>query len=81
MDFGMNQKQLRKEQSVLLLINSIAEKTVQGKRVLVTIDGPCASGKTTLARMLADAMNCDVIHTDDFVVPHRQKTSSRTKPT
>ena len=77
MDFGMNQKQLRKEQSVLLLINSIAEKTVQGKRVLVTIDGPCASGKTTLARILADAMNCDVIHTDDFVVPHRQKTPER----
>ena len=59
------------------LISFITEKAAKGNRILVTIDGPCASGKTTLAQMLADAMGCDVIHTDDFVIPHRQKTPER----
>ncbi len=46
-------------------------------RILITIDGPCASGKTTLSGALAAALGCDVIHTDDFVVPHARKTPER----
>lgn len=41
---------------------------------LVTIDGPCASGKTTLAGELAETLGASVIHTDDFVIPHTRKT-------
>ena len=47
------------------------------KRLLVTLDGPCASGKTTLAQRLAEALQADVVHTDDFVVPHARKTAER----
>ena len=47
------------------------------KRLLVTIDGPCASGKTTLASHLAEVLCAAVVHTDDFVVPHAQKTPER----
>ena len=46
-------------------------------RLLVTIDGPCASGKTTLAHHLAAVFHAALIHTDDFVVPHAQKTAAR----
>ena len=46
-------------------------------RVLVTLDGPCASGKTTLAGQMAEALGAAVVHTDDFVVPHAQKTVER----
>ena len=46
-------------------------------RVLVTLDGPCASGKTTLAGKLAQALRGQVIHTDDFVIPHALKTQER----
>ncbi len=46
-------------------------------RLLVTMDGPCASGKTTLARKLSEAVGAPVIHTDDFVVPHALKTAER----
>ena len=49
----------------------------KGKRMLVTIDGPCASGKTTLARRLAETIHAGVVHTDDFVIPHAQKTAER----
>lgn len=48
-----------------------------GKRLLITIDGPCASGKTTLAQKLSEALHAPVIHTDDFVIPHAQKTPER----
>lgn len=45
--------------------------------VLVTVDGPCASGKTTLAEKAAHVLECRVVHTDDFVVPHARKTPER----
>ena len=47
------------------------------KHPLVTIDGPCASGKTTLAARLAEMISAAVVHTDDYVVPHAQKTAGR----
>ena len=46
-------------------------------RPLITIDGPCASGKTTLASRLAEMLDAAVIHTDDFVIPHEMKTEER----
>jgi len=52
-------------------------KCPQGKRVLITIDGPCASGKTAMAEELAAFLGAFVLHTDDFVVPHAQKTPER----
>ena len=58
-------------------LRAISEKKTENTRMLVTLDGPCASGKTTLARSLAEVLACDVIHTDDFVVPHSRKTPER----
>ena len=46
-------------------------------RLLVTIDGPCASGKTTLAGKLAEVFGAAVVHTDEYVIPHAQKTPER----
>ena len=44
---------------------------------LITVDGPCASGKSTLAGKMAVLLGASVIHTDDFVIPHAQKTPER----
>ena len=55
----------------------IGQKRCGNGRLLVTIDGPCASGKTTLAARLAEAFHACVLHTDDFVVPHALKTEER----
>ena len=49
----------------------------RGTRVLVTVDGPCASGKTTLAGRLAEVFGAAVVHTDDYVIPHARKTAER----
>ena len=60
--------------AVLEIILKAADKK---ERLLVTLDGPCASGKTTFAAALAGELDAAVLHTDDFVVPHPQKTAER----
>ena len=59
------------------ILTGIAEKIRMHKHPLVTIDGPCASGKTTLAGQLAEMLPAAVVHTDDYVVPHALKTPDR----
>ena len=53
------------------------EQLPQTDRVLITIDGPCGSGKSTLAAALAEKLSCPVVHMDDYVIPHAQKTPER----
>lgn len=36
---------------------------------LIAVDGPAGAGKTTYARALAAALDCQVVHSDDFPVP------------
>ena len=55
----------------------IQQKQAGNGRLLITLDGPCASGKTTLAKKLAAVFEAALVHTDDFVVPHAQKTAAR----
>ena len=55
-----------------------ALQALEGReRCLIAIDGCCASGKTTLAASLADQLGCPVLHMDDYVIPHREKTPER----
>ena len=58
-------------------VRSIAEKGADSGRLLITLDGPCASGKTTLSQKLARVFRGEVVHTDDFVIPHALKTPER----
>lgn len=46
-------------------------------RVLIAIDGRCASGKTTLANKLKEELFCNVIHMDDFFLRPEQRTAER----
>lgn len=45
--------------------------------VTVAIDGGSASGKTTLAHLLAAEYDCNVFHMDDFFLPPERKTQKR----
>ena len=58
-------------------LDRISREMEKKQRIVVAIDGPCASGKTTLAGFLADVFGAGVVHTDDFVIPHRLKTPER----
>ena len=55
-----------------------AVKARQGsERVLIAIDGPCGSGKTTQAALLCRMLVCPCVHMDDFHIPHARKTPER----
>ena len=59
------------------VVNLVLGALPEAGPLLITLDGPCASGKTTLARNLAEALHGEVVHTDDFVIPHALKTPER----
>ena len=44
---------------------------------VLALDGFCASGKTTLASLLADRYGARVIHTDDFYLPRELRSDER----
>ena len=46
-------------------------------QVIVAIDGNCTAGKSTLAGLLAEHYNCNVIHMDDFFLRPEQRTPER----
>lgn len=47
------------------------------ERVIVAVDGRCASGKTTLATALSEALGCPVIHMDHFFLRPHMRTPER----
>lgn len=44
---------------------------------VIAIDGRCGSGKSTLASALSKALDCGVIHMDDFFLPPALRTAER----
>ena len=63
------------------IINRIRRRTAEvlerRGRVVLAIDGSCASGKTTLAAALAADWDCNVFHMDDFFLRPEQRTQER----
>ena len=47
------------------------------ERVTVAVDGGAASGKTTLADMLAKRYGAEIVHMDDFFLRPEQRTPER----
>lgn len=46
-------------------------------RCVVAVDGRCASGKSTLAELLAMVTGAGVVHMDDFFLPSELRTEAR----
>lgn len=47
------------------------------KTIVVTIDGMCASGKSTLAKEISEHFKCNLFHMDDFFLQIHQRTEER----
>ena len=45
----------------------------KNERVLISIDGRCGSGKTSLAGALGNVLNSDIVHMDDYYMPFRDR--------
>lgn len=61
---------------LLPILEKIA-KLPQKKIHTIAIDGRCASGKTTMAGMLAKVLDAGVVHMDDFFLPLELRTKER----
>lgn len=61
----------------LLPILEALAKLPQDEIHTIAIDGRCASGKTTMAGMLAKILHAGVIHMDDFFLPMELRTEER----
>lgn len=61
------------------LIKKINENLINNDKIIIAIDGGCASGKTTLSIKLAEIYDANVIHMDDFFLPSEMRTEERMK--
>ena len=64
-------------QNVQAVIERIERVYTERERVFVAIDGPCTSGKTTLATVLQRRFGGNVLHLDDFFLRPEQRTPER----
>ena len=63
--------------SLPLLLEEIEALRRARGRVLVALDGRCASGKSTLAGQLAERHGWSLVHMDDFFLRPEQRTPER----
>ena len=64
-------------QDARAVIERIERVFTEREHVFVAIDGPCASGKTTLAALLQRRFDGNVLHMDDFFLRPEQRTPER----
>ena len=65
----------RKYMKLLPILEKIGQKDTGS--YVISIDGPAASGKSTLSKLLADALGAGEIHMDDFFLPPELRTGRR----
>ncbi|MBO5727457.1 MAG: hypothetical protein J6R39_02370 [Oscillospiraceae bacterium] len=63
--------------NIIPLLAAIDRARDKDARLRVAIDGPCASGKSTLGKALADIYHCPLVHMDDFFLRPEQRTPQR----
>ena len=59
------------------LMQAIELLLTEDRQVVMAIDGPCASGKTTLGAKLQERFDCNLFHMDDFFLRPEQRTEAR----
>ncbi|MCF7926665.1 MAG: AAA family ATPase [Candidatus Izimaplasma sp.] len=60
-----------------MIFEQIDQHIKANKKCVIAIDGPSASGKSTLANRLKDTYECLMFHTDDYFLPDEKKIKSR----
>jgi len=63
--------------NMLPVLAAIDRANAEHPRLRVAIEGPCASGKSTLGAVLSDIYDCPLFHMDDFFLRPEQRTPER----
>lgn len=63
------------QQALKLITDNIPKES--NTPFLIAIDGRCAAGKSTLAALLSQRLQCNVFHMDDFFLQPHQRTAER----
>ena len=61
---------------LLTLMQDALDKS-RARPIVVGVDGRCGSGKTSIAGLMRDVLDCNVIHMDDFFLPPEMRTPER----
>ena len=68
----------RRYTDLIPILQGIAQKSIQNDKIFIlAIDGRAASGKSTLAARLAEILDTDIVHMDDFFLPPTLRTAER----
>lgn len=67
----------REMEALLPVLCAATHCLAEKPQVLCCLDGPCGSGKTTLAGQLVFITGAALVPMDDFYTPHSQKTPER----
>lgn len=59
------------------LVKLLQFKAQNKERFIISIDGPAASGKSTLSKYLQKELDAVVFHMDDYFLPEEMKTLER----
>ena len=62
---------------ILPVLCAIDQSRTAYSPLCLAIDGPCASGKSTLGKALSELYQCPLIHMDDFFLRPEQRTPQR----
>lgn len=62
---------------LLPVIHDALSLSKEKSPVIIAIDGPCASGKTTAAKILSEILHGETVSMDDFFLPFEKKTRER----
>ena len=66
---------LRDEYAIYFpVIYQIEKLLLQQEHIIIAIDGPCGSGKSSLADLLAEIFSGRVLHMDDYYLPLQQRS-------
>ena len=68
---------VKKEFALFLPLFLRIDRMLQRGTLVLAIEGPCGSGKSTVANVLEQVYGCTVFHMDDFFLRPHQRTAER----
>ena len=72
-----NKAEFSPEQAIEAIADRVGQLLKTQSRVLLAIDGQSASGKSTAAKRLAERLDANVFHMDDFFLQPHMRTPER----